>query len=331
MKPMQDRNIRVVLSARDDFSGVMDRAVLKAGSASELIRRGLEPAESAVLRVRERLDALRDGAGAASGRTSKTGIETAMSASAGAAGWQGADAPERDEAADTARSGGSEGYYAARLTAFREYSRALEEEREKTSAAHSAIEMRQADYEVGLDRKKWELRVSQAETAAGAMSNAMQNLYAATGSKHRAMFEAMKAFAIAETVIQTYRAAMGAYAALAPIPIVGPALGAAAAAAAVMAGMARVETIRSTKPGDATGTIGHSGRANPSYSGGSFSAYPVPQKSEDGDGAGNKTITINIYNPLAEQNWKRLVEDNIIPALQDAGDRNISLTVRNMG
>lgn len=329
---MQDRNIRVVLSARDDFSGVMDRAVLKAGSASELIRRGLEPAESAVLRVRERLDALRDGAaGTASGRTPKTGIETVISASAGTADWKVADAPERDQTVDTARSGGPEGYYAARLTAFREYSRALEEEREKTSAAHSAIEMRQVDYEVGLDRKKWELRVSQAETAAGAMSNAMQNLYAATGSKHRAMFEAMKAFAIAETVIQTYRAAMGAYAALAPIPIVGPALGAAAAAAAVMAGMARVETIRSTEPGEATGTVGHSGRANPSYSGGSFSAYPVPQKSEDGDGAGNKTITINIYNPLAEQNWKRLVEDNIIPALQDAGDRNIALTVRNMG
>lgn len=328
---MSERKIGVVLSARDEFSGAVDRIVHKAGSASELIRRGLEPAETATLRVKERLDALRDGAGKAAGRDRKIGqAASSLDASTGnrvaQGGGQGMEPVE-----ESVRSGNSEGYYAARLTAFREYSRTLEEEREKTSAAHRVIEMRQAEYEVALDSKKWALRVGQAETAAGAMSNAMQNLYVATGSKHRAMFEAMKAFAIAETVIQTYRAAMGAYAALAPIPVIGPALGAAAAAAAVMAGMARVETIRKTNPGDATGTVGHGGRANPSYSGGSFSAYPVPQKSEDGDGAGSRSITINIYNPLAEQNWKRLVEDNIIPALKDAGDRNIALTVRNMG
>lgn len=312
MKPMSDRKTRAVIIATDELSGAIDRLVSKAGSASEEIRRGLEPAETAVVRVRERLETLRDGASMAYGRASERSI--------------GTDGPD-----NPAGSGGTEAGYAARLHAFRHYSRVLGEERERSNAAHSAMEMRQAEFEAELDRKKWALRVGQAETAAGAMSNAMQNLYAATGSKHRAMFEAMKAFAIAETVIQTYRAAMGAYAALAPIPIVGPALGAAAAAAAVMAGMARVETIRNTKPGDATGTVGHSGHANPSYSGGSPSAYPVPQRSEDADSAGNKAITINIYNPLAEQNWKRLVEDNIIPALKDAGDRNISLTVRNMG
>lgn len=312
MKMASERKIRVVISARDEFSGAMDRAVHKAVSASEQIMRGLGPAETAAVRVKERLDALRDGAG-------------------GASGAAGRDSKESGPMAESMGDGGPETYYAARLMAFKEYSRTLAEEREKASAAQIAIEMSQAEYEVGLDRQKWALRVGQAETAAGAMSNAMQNLYAATGSKHRAMFEAMKAFAIAETVIQTYRAAMGAYAALAPIPVVGPALGAAAAAAAVMAGMARVETIRNTKPGDATGTVGSSGRANPSYSGGSPSAYPVPQRSEDADGSGSKTITINIYNPLAEQNWKRLVEDNIIPALKDAGDRNIALTVRNMG
>lgn len=328
---MSERKIGVVLSARDEFSGAVDRIVHKAGSASELIRRGLEPAETAAVRVKERLDALRDGAGKAAGRDLKTGhAASSLDASTGNRVAQGG-AQGMDPVEESVRSGGPEAYYAARLTAFREYSRTLEEERGKTSAAHRAIEMRQAEYEVALDSKKWALRVGQAETAAGAMSNAMQNLYVATGSKHRAMFEAMKAFAIAETVIQTYRAAMGAYAALAPIPVIGPALGAAAAAAAVMAGMARVETIRKTNPGDATGTVGHGGRANPSYSGGSFSAYPVPQKSEDGDGGASRSITINIYNPLAEQNWKRLVEDNIIPALKDAGDRNIALTVRNMG
>ena len=56
-----------------------------------------------------------------------------------------------------------------------------------------------------------------------------------------------KAAAITETVINTYKAATGAYSALAAIPIVGPALGVAAAAAAVGAGMANVAKIRSAR------------------------------------------------------------------------------------
>lgn len=56
-----------------------------------------------------------------------------------------------------------------------------------------------------------------------------------------------KAAAITETVINTYKAATGAYSSLAPIPIVGPALGVAAAAAAIGAGMANVARIRSAR------------------------------------------------------------------------------------
>lgn len=56
-----------------------------------------------------------------------------------------------------------------------------------------------------------------------------------------------KAAAITETVINTYKAATAAYSALAPIPIIGPALGVAAAAAAVAAGAANVAKIRSAR------------------------------------------------------------------------------------
>lgn len=56
-----------------------------------------------------------------------------------------------------------------------------------------------------------------------------------------------KATAIASTTISTYQAAMSAYASLAGIPIVGPALGIAAAAAAVAAGAANVKEIVNTK------------------------------------------------------------------------------------
>lgn len=69
-----------------------------------------------------------------------------------------------------------------------------------------------------------------------------------------------KAAAIAQAMIQTYSAATSAYAAMASIPYVGPALGAAAAAAAVVAGLANVQAIRSQstgfKDGGYTGSIG---------------------------------------------------------------------------
>lgn len=58
-------------------------------------------------------------------------------------------------------------------------------------------------------------------------------------------FELQKAFKIAETVQNTYSAAMGAYNALASIPYVGPALGAAAAAAAIAFGGAQINAIKS--------------------------------------------------------------------------------------
>lgn len=39
-------------------------------------------------------------------------------------------------------------------------------------------------------------------------------------------------------------------------------------------------------------------------------------------------VTINIYNPLSEQNWAQIAEDNIIPAINDAANRNINIVVQ---
>lgn len=56
-----------------------------------------------------------------------------------------------------------------------------------------------------------------------------------------------KAAAIAETTINTYKAAQSAYSAMAGIPIVGPALGAVAAGIAVAGGLKNIQKIVSTK------------------------------------------------------------------------------------
>jgi hypothetical protein len=58
-----------------------------------------------------------------------------------------------------------------------------------------------------------------------------------------AFWDIYKAIAISTTIADTFRAAQGAYAALSGIPLVGPALGIAAAVAATAAGAARVSAI----------------------------------------------------------------------------------------
>lgn len=73
-----------------------------------------------------------------------------------------------------------------------------------------------------------------------------------------------KAAAIAETTINTYKAAQSAYSSLAGIPIVGPALGAVAAALAVAQGLANVRKIVSTKDKFYDGGYtGHGGKYEP--------------------------------------------------------------------
>lgn len=59
--------------------------------------------------------------------------------------------------------------------------------------------------------------------------------------------KAGKAFAVTQAIINTFASANAAYASMAGIPYVGPALGIAAAAAAVASGIANVKTILSTK------------------------------------------------------------------------------------
>lgn len=108
------------------------------------------------------------------------------------------------------------------------------------------------------------------------------NLAALMNTKSKKLFEIGKAAAIAETAINTGRAAMGAYAALAGIPIVGPALGAAAALAAVAAGAAQIQQINSQQFGGG-GSVSFSGSApgvyNPPQPTVPYGAQPAAEKS----------------------------------------------------
>ena len=105
-----------------------------------------------------------------------------------------------------------------------------------------------------------------------------------------------KAAAVAETTINTYKAATGAYASLASIPYIGPALGAAAAAAAVVAGLANVKKIISIKnPNGGDGGAGSAGT-------GGGATTSVPRSSvnpEIGKGLVSRSISTGTQSSVA--------------------------------
>ena len=163
--------------------------------------------------------------------------------------------------------------------------------------------------------KEQMFRLQMYVSALGATSNFFQNLYVATGSSSKKLFELQKAFSIAQAIMDTYAAANKAMASL-PWP-----LSMAAAAATIAAGMARVRQIMALKPSGATGTISASGVANPAYRGGSPSAYPPATRT------GSTQIKIEIQNPLTgtDGEWERLVEERIAPAIKRAVERNVEV------
>lgn len=174
-------------------------------------------------------------------------------------------------------------------------------------------------------QRRKDYQISAAGETFGALSNVMQNLYTATGSKSKEMFTAMKAFAIAEATIKGYQATIDSYEAGAKIG--GPAVGAAFAAVAAVATAGMIAQIASVEPGSGA-TVTSSGEAVTSYEGGSTEAYPTELSSSSDSSTPTQNITINIQNGSGSaEYWQEIVENNIIPAINDASDRNIEITI----
>jgi hypothetical protein len=110
-------------------------------------------------------------------------------------------------------------------------------------------------------------------------------------------FNIQKAANIAGAVMDTYKAANGAYASMSGIPYVGPFLGAAAAAVAIGAGIANVNNIRNQEFGG-----GASASSAPSSTG----------SLGGGGGSNNQAITPN-FNIIGNQNQTQLAQLNQAP------------------
>jgi hypothetical protein len=127
-------------------------------------------------------------------------------------------------------------------------------------------------------------------------------------------FKMQKGLKIAETIQNTYGAAMGAYSSLAPIPYVGPALGVAAAAVAVSAGMANVKAIQATKfnKGGAGGSpsapsMGGGGGGGVS-AGNAASLSPVQEAPNDNDVETSSVVNVTVDGTIDPSGARRIIE-----------------------
>ena len=110
-------------------------------------------------------------------------------------------------------------------------------------------------------QKRLETQTWFASESINAYSNMFGNISSLMQSENKRMFEIGKAAAVSQAVIDTIASAQAAYKSLAGVPVVGPALGAAAAGAAVLAGVARVGQINSTSFGQKSVPAGGGGGA----------------------------------------------------------------------
>lgn len=127
-----------------------------------------------------------------------------------------------------------------------------------------------------------------------------------------------KAAAIASATISTYQSATDSYKSLSGIPIIGPALGFAAAGAAIASGVANVKKIASTKT-----PKGKGGGGSPSISGGGGSAPSVSQPPAfNVVGASDTNQLADAIGGQSQEPVKAYVVSNDVTTAQSM-DRNI--------
>lgn len=179
-------------------------------------------------------------------------------------------------------------------------------QRYATKAAH---EKAVTDLEARNSDQRRRLADQEARARQQAMGDMWSNLTSLMGSESRKMFEIGKAAAIGQTIISTITGAQEAYKALAGIPVVGPALGTAAAAAATLAGAARVQQIRSQ-------SFGGGGSASVGAGGGAGAGAQAGQ-AIGGQQEQSQTMFVQGINPSDMFTGEQLV--NIINTAQENG------------
>lgn len=198
--------------------------------------------------------------------------------------------------------------YAAQLERLREAKELEIEVIGGYQALEQQMAQEHADRLMQIEEARVQAMAAQSAAAFGQMASDLEAFAKTFGAENSKMMAIAKASAIAQTIMETYAGAQKAFSALAGIPIVGPALGTAAAAAAIAGGMARVAQIRGT-PGRLAGgpvSAGNMYRVNENGAPEVFSAangqqFMIPNQrgeviSNRNAAAGGGGVVINIHN-----------------------------------
>lgn len=179
--------------------------------------------------------------------------------------------------------------------------------------------------------------IQSSQEFAGAQG-ALSNLASLRSSSDRKAFEAGKAAAIAQSMTNTFMSATASYASMAAIPVIGPALGIAAAAAAIMAGMNNIAQIKSQKfqGGAAHGGIDEVPKSmnNSTFllKAGERVVQPDQNKElgeavdkiNEGGAGGGHNISITIQGSASEDTVEKM-KDAIINVLRESSERGVPI------
>lgn len=191
-----------------------------------------------------------------------------------------------------------------------------------TSQSESEIAIRQANLEIELAKKKRDINMRTTMQQVGFTLNTMNQLFAASGKQNKKLHKLNKAYAISQAIISTYQ---GATKALAQGGFVGIFM----AAVVIAAGLASIAKIKSSEPGGGGGgsiSLGGGGGGGSVPSLGTISEQPLPQQDRVQP---SQNVTINIQNGTGDKAyWQELVDDVIVPGINDASERNINLTIK---
>ena len=164
---------------------------------------------------------------------------------------------------------------------------------------------------ITMGDKELEARKAQMAATVGFFNQGLSQMAQGQGKAAKAAQAIQKAQALYEIGVNTYRAAVGAYAALSPIPFVGPALGVAAAAAAIAFGGSMAQGVLS-------------GGGSPSVAGGAPPALPASSSptSQAEQRAEQPTLTTYVRIPEDAILTGRKMLDFIDEALGDGKQLN---------
>ena len=192
---------------------------------------------------------------------------------------------------------------------------------QETNASEAEVERQGAELKRGFEQQLQDDKMEMREAATASLIGSGLSLLAESGKQSKKMFKISKAAAIAQAIVDSKAAIVGAY--KTGVSIGGPPLGAAFAAIAAVQTAKQIKGIAATKFGGGGGAGGGGG-------GGGAPAperrpeLPIgrPEKPE----RGAQMIDVKIINPMVDANWEA-VGEQIVGSINKAGDRNIKVNV----